>query len=81
MTSFSNYSDTFGKPNTGFHSIRFFNIAILDVIVTIIVAVMLANAMKADILFTILFCFLCGILIHRLFAVRTTVDKMLFQTV
>jgi hypothetical protein len=32
------YSDIFGKPNQGIHSIRIFDIAIVDVLLTIIVA-------------------------------------------
>lgn len=35
---FAQYSDIFGKPNTGFHSVRLFNIAVYDVIATILVS-------------------------------------------
>jgi len=40
MTScpFSHYSDIFGKPNTGVHSIKFMNVAVFDYTLTIILA-------------------------------------------
>ena len=36
MVDLCKYKDIFGKPNTGAHKYRFFNIAIVDVAVTII---------------------------------------------
>ena len=37
--SLCKYKNIFGEPNTGIHSVRIFNIAIFDVISTIIVGV------------------------------------------
>ena len=38
MWYFCKYKDFFGKPNAGLHSIRYLNIAIIDVLFTIILA-------------------------------------------
>ena len=35
---FAKYSDIFGKPNTGFHSSRIFDIAINDLFGTILIS-------------------------------------------
>ena len=40
---FKNYSDIFGKPNEGAHSYRFLNLAIVDVILTIIGSFIIAK--------------------------------------
>jgi len=67
------------KVFTGFHSLRVWNIAILDVIATIIGAVMMAYVLDTSVVYTMMFLFSCGVLFHRLFSVRTTVDKMMFS--
>lgn len=73
------YKDIFGKPNEGVHSIRLFNIAVVDVISTIIVAFLFSYYFKWNFLYSLLGFFLVGILFHRLFCVKTTVDKILFS--
>jgi hypothetical protein len=76
---FCKYKDLFGKPGQGIHSYRIFNIAILDVIITILGAVVIKALMPKYNFIVILFLvFLSGIIVHRLFCVRTTVDKLLF---
>ena len=72
------YKDIFGKPGTGAHSYRIFNIAIIDVIFTIIFAWLIAYFMKWCFWKTLLGLFVLGIIMHRLFCVRTTIDKLLF---
>ena len=79
------YKDIFGKPGTGVHNLRLFNIAVVDVLFTIIGSVIIAQFIKIsskpilNIAMISLFFFLLGILLHRFFCVRTTVDKMLFS--
>lgn len=68
----------FGEPNKGVHSYRIFNIAYMDVIATILGSIFLARLMKWNYLYTMIGMFLLGIVLHRLFCVRTTVDKLLF---
>ena len=71
----------FGSPNKGIHSYRLFNIAYIDVIMNIIGAYIIQklfypNTKYLKILF---YLFLIGILLHRIFGIRTTIDKLLFS--
>lgn len=76
---FCEYSNIFGKPNEGLHSIRLFDIAIIDVILTIMAAYLLNIILGGNNFILILIVlFASGIFLHRLFCVRTTVDKYLF---
>lgn len=72
------YKDALGIPNKGVHSYRIFNIAIVDVVLTFVLALILSYLTKTHFVYTLLFTFLLGIFLHRLFCVRTTVDKALF---
>jgi hypothetical protein len=69
-----------GVPGEGIHSYRIFNIAYVDVTMTIIGALLLAWVMKWNYLKTIVGMFILGIGLHRMFCVRTTLDKLLFPT-
>ena len=71
------YKDSLGIPGKGFHS-HFLGIAILDVIGTILIAEILSYAFNWNIYLTLIAAFLTGIVLHRMFCVRTTVDKLLF---
>ena len=79
MLEFCKYKDLFGKPGQGVHSYRIFNIAIVDVILTILGAFIISYFMKFNFATTLLVLFLLGIILHRLFCVRTTIDKLLFN--
>jgi hypothetical protein len=72
------YKDMFGAPKTGIHSNRMFNIAVWDVVMTLIGALIFYAVFKTNLLFTIIGFFIFGIVMHRLFCVRTTIDKLLF---
>jgi fatty acid desaturase len=72
------YKDALGKPKEGVHKYRIFNIAIVDVILTIILASIISWFFKLNFWLILLIVFLLGIIIHRMFCVRTTVDKLLF---
>lgn len=72
------YKDIFGKPGQGVHKYRIFNIAIVDFALTVIAGVFLAKYLKVNVWVMLAFLFLLGIVLHRLFCVRTTVDKYLF---
>jgi hypothetical protein len=76
-----NYSEIFGKVGEGVHSYRMFDIAIVDVISTLIGAYFLQTYFfrKYTFLQVVISLFLLGIILHRLFCVRTTVDKLLFD--
>lgn len=71
------YKDSLGIPGQGFHT-HFLGIAILDVIGTILIAELLSYVFNWNIYLTMIAVFLTGIVLHRMFCVRTTVDKILF---
>lgn len=77
--SFCKYKDIFGKPNKGVHSYRLFNIAIVDMIFTIIGAYLLSLYFTNYNFFTILFMLLVlALLLHKLFCVNTTMTVAVF---
>ena len=73
------YKNILGVPGQGPHSYRIFNIAIVDVILTIILAYIISYLFKISLVKTSIILFILGILLHRLFCVRTTIDKLLFN--
>jgi len=73
------YKNILGVPGQGPHSYRIFNIAIVDVILTIILAYIISYLFKISFVKTSIILFILGILLHRLFCVRTTIDKLLFN--
>ena len=78
MFNLCKYKDIFGKPNQGAHSYRIFNIAIVDVLLTILAAYLLSISTGYKLIYTLIFMFILGIISHRIFCVRTTIDKLLF---
>ena len=81
MTIFCKHSELFGKVGEGIHSYRIFDIAVLDVIMTIIFAYFIHKLFlkKYEFYQVLIGIFILGIISHRLFGVRTTIDKKLFN--
>ena len=73
------YKNILGIPGQGPHSYRIFNIAIVDVSLTLILAYIISYIYKISFVKTSITLFILGILLHRLFCVRTTIDKLLFN--
>ena len=71
------YRNVFGAPNNGVHSYRFLNVAIVDVIFTIIAAYMISIFSKYTFLWVSILLFSLGIFFHYIFCVETTVAKIL----
>ena len=82
MLNFCKYKNILGKPKQGIHSIRFMNIAVVDVLLTILLAIFIKTYMfnETEISIILLGTFVIGIIIHRIFCVKTTIDKLLFET-
>ena len=78
--SLCKYKNALGIPNEGIHSYRFLGLAIVDVIMTIILAILISYLFKISFLYTSISIFVLGIILHRLFCVRTTIDKLLFPS-
>ena len=76
---FCKYKDLLGVPNKGIHKYRVFDIAIVDVLLTVIGSFLIHISFPKNNFFIILsLVFLAGIICHRIFCVRTTIDKLLF---
>jgi hypothetical protein len=78
--SLCKYKNVFGQEKTGVHSYRFFDIAIMDVLMTIAGAMLISFFTNYRFIYVLLTLFILGIILHRLFCVKTTVDKLLFSS-
>ncbi len=74
---FCEYKHVLGEPGKGVH-VHLFGVAIMDVLMTIIGSWIIAKTMNWNYAKTLGAVFLSGIVLHRVFCVRTTVDKLLF---
>jgi hypothetical protein len=72
------YKNIFGEEQKGIHSIRLFNIAIVDLIMTVIVAYIVSNKYKLSFWKVMIYLMIAGIILHRIFCVNTTINKTLF---
>ena len=75
------YKDIFGKEGEGVHSIRVANLAVVDVMLTILAGYLISRAFRVSFLWVCVVLFILGIVMHRLFCVNTTVNKMIFGVV
>jgi uncharacterized membrane protein YcaP (DUF421 family) len=80
MFGLCKYKTIFGIPKQGVHQYRLFDIAIADVLATVVISALFGYIMKWNIPFTIFTAFVLGIIMHRIFCVRTTLDKLIFPT-
>ena len=71
----------FGAPGTGVHSYRFAGVAIVDVILTLFCAVVIAWYWSLPIVYVTIGAFATGIAAHRVFCVHTTIDTLLFNRI
>ena len=72
------YSHVFGKENEGIHSVRLFNVAIFDVVGTIVFAFICASWFALDIWHVLLVLFAVSLIVHKLFCVNTTFTSFVF---
>jgi uncharacterized membrane protein len=75
------YKDIFGRPREGAHAYRVFDIAVVDVVATVVVAYVIARVFGFAFWKSLVVLFIVGIISHRAFCVRTTVDKWVFPKV
>ncbi len=75
------YKDIFGRPREGAHAYRLFDIAVVDVAATVVVAFIIARLFGLSFWKSLVVLFIIGIISHRAFCVRTTVDKWVFPNV
>jgi len=74
--SLCKYKTILGEPGIGIHSYRIFDIAVIDLLFTIIVARYISDKVSNFILL-----FISGIFLHRIFCVNTTINKYIFGVV
>jgi hypothetical protein len=72
------YSKSLGEVGKGIHSYRIFDIAYIDVLATILGAYILSFLLKTPFVYTLIVLFILGIVLHRLFCVRTAIDKLIY---
>jgi hypothetical protein len=65
------YHDIFGKPREGVHSFRIFDLAVVDVVGTVIIAYVIHRRSKYSFPFVLILLLLTGHIMHRLFCVQT----------
>lgn len=75
------YKNVFGKPGEGVHSIRFLNIAIVDLLMTVLAGFMISQISGVNFWYVLIALLIIGILAHRAFCVNTTVNKAIFGKV
>ena len=74
------YKKIFGEPNTGAHKYRLFDVAIVDALLTFLLAFVIHSYNpQYKFLHVLIILFVLGIALHRLFCVRTTIDKLIFK--
>ena len=69
--------DTFGRPGEGVHSIRFLNIAIVDLLLTIAFSYLISIIFNTRLIYTFIIIFLIGQLVHFHYGVDTTFTKLI----
>jgi hypothetical protein len=73
------YRDIFGKVGTGVHSLRLFDIAVVDTLLTLLLAYVINLYLKSNLLVIFVVLMVASILIHKAFCVETTLTKMFFS--
>jgi hypothetical protein len=72
------YKNLFGIPKQGIHSWRIFDMAMADILQTLVGAALISYVFKLPLFYCVVGLFLLGIILHRLFCVKTTVDRWIF---
>ena len=68
----SQFKDIFGNPGKGAHKYRFLNTAIVDYVLTIVLAIITTLATKMPLVITTIMWFILGVVLHLLFGVQTS---------
>jgi hypothetical protein len=80
MFGLCKYKNALGVPGKGIHRFRIGNIAVVDVALTFVLAYIIWVLIgKYNYWVILFFCFLAAVILHRMFCVKTTVDKFLFS--
>jgi hypothetical protein len=72
------YRHIFGIEKESIHSIRLLNIAVVDMLLTMIAAFVFALYIRVSFLLVFLILMIIATIIHRLFCVNTTITMLVF---
>lgn len=73
------YKNLLGKVGEGVHSYRIANLAVVDILLTILLAFLIHLMFPVyHFGYILLAVFLLGIILHHIFCVKTTIDKLIF---
>jgi hypothetical protein len=72
------YKNIFGDVNTGAHSYRVFDFAIVDIIGTIIGAYIIYRLTGYNFNKILISLFILGIILHKIFCVKTKLNSLIF---
>lgn len=68
----------FGVPKEGIHRFRIMNLAVMDIIMSLIGALIISYFSGIRFIYSMLIVFLSGIILHKLLCVDTTINRLLF---
>lgn len=71
------FANLFGVPETGVHSVRIFGFALVDSVLTIIGAYLIAKLYKINFWYSLVGFFIYGEVLHYLFGTNTAFIKMI----
>lgn len=75
--AFSQYKDTFGTPGQGLHSYRFLGVAVVDLILSLVLAAVITYLTGFPLILSIVTVLLVGMVLHLMFGVNTSALKYL----
>jgi hypothetical protein len=73
------YKNIFGKVKEGVHSYRIFDFAVVDTVLTLLLAFFLARVLKQNVLFVFTWLLVIGVFVHKAFCVETTLTKLVLH--
>ena len=79
MCIFAQYKDILGVPREGIHSIRVYDFAIVDFVMTFVGACIIAYFFKINVFLVFLYLFILGEYLHLLFCVDTKFLSIFFN--
>jgi Na+-translocating ferredoxin:NAD+ oxidoreductase RnfE subunit len=81
MNFLCKYSNIFGMPNQGVHKLRIpvLDIALVDTVLTIIAAIIISHYTSYNFLTVFIILIIVGIIVHKLFCVRTKLNNLIFD--
>lgn len=77
--SLCKFKDIFGKPNEGAHKYRFMNLAIVDILLTLLAGYFIHVKTNCNLYLIWFILFFIGVIMHEMFCVNTQLNKILFN--